>query len=163
MFNINFTYLIQLLLPPNLRKSKLIAWLQVIVSYLKKIYDSFILFRIDKLYEINFTGQIMYIEKKLQDVFEIDDLFISDGLFLENLFLSNISEGEFPVYMSNISENDETIYLANIQEYYENADFIINIPLAFYNNLTSDDFAKMNKIIDYYKLVEKTYTIQSYE
>jgi len=163
MFNINFKYLINLLIPPVLRTEKQIAWLEVITYYLKIIYENFILFRINKLYDINFTGQTMYLEKKLQDIFKIPDLYISDGFFVEDTYLSNIHEGNLPVYISNISENEETIIFYNISEINNEFDFVVNIHLSDYLSLSNEDFFKMNKIINYYKLVDKRYKIISYE
>jgi len=159
MFDINFTYLINLILPPNLRKPKQIAWLSVLLSYLKKIYENFVLFRIDKLYDINFTGQIMYLEKKLQDTFNIPDLFISDGYIVDNVYLHNLSENALPIFFYNESEEEAEIYLYNSSEHISSQSFIINIPEDDYNNLTSDDLSKLNKIVNYYKLVDKQYTI----
>ncbi len=164
MFNINFTYLINLLLPPVLRTEKQTAWLEVITYFLKVIYENFMSFRINKLYDINFTGQVMYLEKKLQTVFNNNGIYIADALFLEDIYFTNIQEGEFPVYISNIAENEETVYLHNISELSVgvDVDFYVYVPYVLYSSMDIYDFAKMNKIINYYKLVDKQYLIKSY-
>lgn len=117
MFDIDFRYIITILLPYRLRQSKMIAWLQVIVSYLKVIYTDFKLYRSNKLYEINFTGQVMYLEKTLQDALGCPDVYISDGILTLPLFLSNKDEGRAPVYFGNqfilgtiYQEDEEVIY-----------------------------------------------------
>ena len=166
MFNINFTYLINLLLPPNLRKPKQVAWLSVLLSYLQKIYESFVQFKIDKLYEINFTGQVMYLEKKLQTFFNNSGIVIDDGYFVNNLYLYNSAEIALPVFFSNqIEELDEQFYinyLYNNSEYSNSPHFIVKIPQLFYDSFTNEMFIQLDKIINYYKLVDKKYIVIPY-
>jgi hypothetical protein len=161
MFQINFTYLINLLLPPFLRKDRHKAWIKLILSNIYKLYIEFMSFKTLKLYDINFNGQTMYLEKKLQDTFGIPGLYISDGLLLNEVYFSNKDEDNIPLYFPNIAEETDTNYFYNIDEYTFDAFFIINIPSINYILLTSDDLAKMRKIIEYYKLIDKTYIIKS--
>ncbi len=101
MFNIDFTYLIQSLIPVILRKPKEIAWVSLILSYVKKLYNEFVAFKNEKLYDINFTGQTMYLEKKLNDTFSVTGIFISDGKYYLPLYLFNDGEDFLPVYTGN--------------------------------------------------------------
>lgn len=119
MFDIDFRYIVTILLPTRLRLPKTIAWLRVIVSYLKVIYTEFKIYRSKKLYEINFTGQVIYLEKKLQDTFNCPDIYISDGLLTLPLFLTNKEEGRSPVYFGNLFILG-VIYQINEEIVYEN-------------------------------------------
>ena len=101
MFNINFDNLIQLLSPSSWRKLKFVSWLKLILSHLRKIYNEFVTFRAQKLYDINFTGQIMYLEKKLNDTFEVSGIYIANIKHFPKLYLQNKGEDFLPVYMGN--------------------------------------------------------------
>lgn len=160
MFNINFNYIIHIVLPVYLRFEKQISWLKVITSYINKIYLEFSEFRSLNLYDINFTGQVMYLEKKLQDEFYCSGLYISDGTTNLPFYLYNKSEGELPVYFYNKSEEELPVYLFNKNEFTEQADFFINIPIACYSNFTADDINKLHSIVQYYKNFDKNYNIK---
>ncbi len=117
MFDIDFRYLVTILLPTKLRKERLIAFLRLINSHLKQIYSEFKNYRNLKLYDINFTGQVMYIEKKLQDMFSCSGIYIADGELIQPVYLSNIDEAHTPVYFGNLfisgtiyNTGDEIIY-----------------------------------------------------
>jgi hypothetical protein len=101
MFNIDFRALIQLLLPVGWRKPKHIVWLSLILSAIKGIYNEFLAFRTSKLYDINFTGQVIYIEKKLNDLFATTGIYIADVTFYPKLYLNNKIEDFLPIYFGN--------------------------------------------------------------
>lgn len=161
MFNINFNYIIIIILPIYLRLKKQIAWLKVIIFYLRKTYENFVAFRTLNLYDINFTGQLMYLEKKLQDTFSCPLLYISDGIVVLPFYLYNKSDGELPVYFYNKSEEEPPVYLFNKFEITQQADFIVNIPITCYNNFSNDDINKLHSIINYYKTFGKNYKIKT--
>lgn len=51
-----------MLLPPLLRKPKQVTWLKVLLKPLDNLYD-------DTLYKMQHNGQVMYLEKVLNDIF----------------------------------------------------------------------------------------------
>ncbi len=160
MFNIIFRYIILNLLPIQLRKPRNIAWLSLIMSYLKSIYDDFVVYRTSMLYDINFTGQTCYLEKKLRDIFNIQGLYISDGIYLEPTYLSNRSEGNLPVFINNSSENENIFFLNNLIEFSMGTDFFVNIPAADYDAMTGESLSRMATIINYYLVFGKNYNIK---
>lgn len=200
MFNVIFEYLRTILTPTRLRQPKTSAWLSIIISYLKNIYDNYVLFRTEKLYDINFTGQLMYLQKKLRDTFNCQGILIEDGTLILPLYLSNRNENNLPVFIGNYfipghnylsgewvifngywyeyiadgngtaPDTDNSAQLRNIYGFYlsnqieitSQNDFIVKVPQTCYNNLSQDDLHKMKAIIEYYKLVNKQYTIISF-
>lgn len=60
-----------------------------------------------------------------------------------------------------IKEEKIETFLVNLQETTSANDFIVNVPAACYNLMSDDDFNRMHSILNYYKLVNKTYTIKS--
>ena len=90
----------------------MLSWMNLVVSYIKTIYDEYVVFRTEKLYLINFTGQTMYLQKYLQDEFEEGGIYISDGLMMLPVYLFNADESFIPVYIGNLFI-DETVYSAD--------------------------------------------------
>lgn len=171
----------------------------LIVTYLKTIYDQYVTYKADKLYYLNFTGQLMYVEKHLQDAFSCT-IYIDDGTILSAQYLFNKEEIFLPVYMGNnfvlgqiYEAGNEIIYnniwysydsdgdgtepdkdaaateglpietmLVNKTELVNNVDFIVYIPDVCYNAMTTDDLNRLNAIIKYYKLFDKSYEIKTY-
>lgn len=159
MFNIAFTYLINILLAPMLRQERQLSWLMLIVSYLETIYDEYIVFRNNKIFDINFNGQLMYIEKKLQLEFNCDGIYIDDGVILPINYMWNIYENQVPLYIYNVAEpNYEDLFLYNGGEYVEEADFIVYVPSIC--NLASVQLQRLRNIVEYYKILEKNYKIE---
>ena len=117
MYNIDFRYLITILLAVILRKPRQIAWIRLLLSHLNSIYKLFKTFRNNIQADIIFTGQVMYLEKKLQ--IEIcDGITVTDGYQNIPVYLSNIEEANAPVFFGNLWElgviyqvDDEIIYL----------------------------------------------------
>jgi len=112
MFNVLFSYLTKILVPTRLRQLRMLSWMNLVVSYIKTIYDEYVVFRTEKLYLINFTGQTMYLQKYLQDEFEEGGIYISDGLMMLPVYLFNADESFIPVYIGNLFI-DETVYSAD--------------------------------------------------
>ena len=200
MFKINFEYLITILLPTRLRKSKMIAWLRVLLSNIQSVYVDYIAYRELQLYDANFTGQVMYLEKKLQDTFNCPGIYIRDGAITLPVYLSNTDEGNLPQYFGNLfvlgesyNPYDEIIYnntwysyttagngvtpdtdpsavqglpvdtfMFNIEEQLLGGSFIVYVPIACFNLMTSDDINKMRSIVQFYILADKTYEIKTF-
>ncbi len=59
---INWSRGILMLIPPLLRKSKQVVWLNVLLTPLKNVYD-------DTLYKMQHNGQVVYLEKVLNELF----------------------------------------------------------------------------------------------
>lgn len=59
-------------------------------------------------------------------------------------------------------QNEYKFFLSNKLEMSSQNDFIVKVPSQCYNNMSDNDFLKIKTIINYYKLVNKTYTIISY-
>ncbi len=101
MFNIDFDYLIEILLPTRLRKLRFRKWLKLILSSLNKVYSDFKVFTDNKLFYLNFTSQRLYLEKKLQTEFNTS-IFLSDGNLVLPYYLHNIDEIFPQMYVGNL-------------------------------------------------------------
>lgn len=168
MFNFDFQYVIECLLPPFLRKPKLIAWLMVLVSPIQTLWNEFSAYRLSILDQVSFNSQIIYLEKLLNDRYNIamvQLIFITDVANVEYQYLANKAEGYPPLYLKNKAEAGDTLYIGNKSEYFGQYDFIVNVPLAIYTDLLTNNSAGLNNmkaLINFYKLAGKRYLIQSF-
>ena len=161
MFNVDFNHIASLLLPSFLRTDKLLSFLKMLISPVKALYLQFFDFRNKELYLLKFTGQVIYLEKLLNDKFQGSNLiYITDGYFTDPFYLFNKAEGFSPVYLQNKSEAGDIQYLINIKEYASDFDFIVNVPASVYDII---DVNEMTAYINMYKLVSKYYKINRYE
>ncbi|OQY01375.1 MAG: hypothetical protein B6I20_07785 [Bacteroidetes bacterium 4572_117] len=102
MFDIDFTALIRMLLPVKLRQPRQISWLGLVLSHLNKVYIEFKNLKSAKLYDINFTGQTIYLNKKLGDMFNCPGIYVESGGYYSPLYLHNKGEDFLSVYLGNV-------------------------------------------------------------
>jgi hypothetical protein len=103
MYNINFYQLASELLPALLRgKQVVLALVNVCLSPIRDLHQQFIAYRQEAIYKASFTGQIIYLEKRLNDRFDA---------ILRRIYISNVADQNF-TYVFNQSEN-ELIYVYN--------------------------------------------------
>lgn len=162
MFSVNFKNIIDQNLPPKTGTDTPItkAWLYSLIQPIIELYAIFSSYRIQALYTLSFTGQVIYLEKLLNDTFNNGgtEIFIEDGILKIAPFLFNTAEDADPFYVFNTAETSEAnLYLYNTAEYTGNLDFIVKVPTA----LVFDD-NHMKSLINKYKLAGKNYTIQTY-
>lgn len=151
MFNINFKYLIAILTPPILRNVKFLQWMNIILSSIRNIYLDFLDMRVNWLYDINFTAQIMYLEKKLQAELNTSLISITDGYMVSLIYLQNEASNEQPLFIYNEPENSP-VFISNLSELDNEIDFYVNVP-------TGSDATIINNIIRKYNILGKTYLI----
>ncbi len=162
MYKIDFEILIQMLIPSLIRKPKLTALLVVLFFPFKLIWDVFIDFRESVLLQLNCTGQVIYLERLLNIMFNNgnEGIVIVDGSFSAQFYLSNKLEGFEAVYFSNKSENLEANYLQNKSEFIYDFDFLVKVPTSI--NLTELDKNRLIAIVKKYAIAGKTFNVIEY-
>ncbi len=150
MFKINWKYYLANLLPPILRQPRQIAWLQVITIMLRSVYEEFQLLKERWFFDINYTGQVCYLESRLKLVDSSTQ--IMDGTLIDTISLCNINEAFLPVFFNNIEEGIEPARMINIEELQVIADFYIKI-----SNMSKAE--QIKSIVNQFKLYDKTYKI----
>lgn len=104
MYNINWPQLRQDLTPPQLRnKIKLAALLDVCLYEISQLHQFFLVERQDLIYKSGFTGQIIYLEHRLNDRFDA----INRGIYIDNV--ADINQD----YIFNAQEQVASFYLYN--------------------------------------------------
>jgi hypothetical protein len=161
VFNINWDKTIKLLLPVHLRRQRTLAFLKALSRPLKNLYNGFINYRRQTLRTVSHTGQVMYLEQLLNDLYSpshrgIEIVDSDDDRFPAMLY--NAAEGQLPVYVYNkLEEEEEPYYLRNIAEYYNLIDFIVRVP-----NGLSVSPAIIRNWVNRYRQAGKRFILQYY-
>jgi hypothetical protein len=110
-FDINYDLLRLQLLPVRLRNNKMKAWLSCLISPIKWLHNKFRAARIANLYYLDHSGQVVFLEASLNDVFDpvSRGIYIIDGLYEDPVFLFLEPEVK-PVWLGLGSEAGATSY-----------------------------------------------------
>ena len=147
LFFLNIRLLVERLLPPNTRGDVRKAWLWSLHKPLQTFWDSvFTTYRNNTLKLTDYNSQTLAYEKILNDEVGITE---APFIFIQNFTASqtatiffNITEGKTPVFFRNSGETTSTpVYFYNENELTTDHDYIINVPLAVFN-----DTDKRNRI-----------------
>jgi len=153
---VNFKKLVVLLLPVALRQSTIVALLQVSVSGLTTVYNQFITNRANNLYKLKITGQVCYLRKMLNDAFPEGGgvITIDDGVAVGEWQFA--WDEDYDPYRKYLLASDDT-FLWDTNSISEGlANFIVKVPIALQS---VNNEARMRSLLNYYKLISKSYTI----
>lgn len=161
MFSIDFEILIKKLTPSALLyKVRFFCILKSFIAPIVLLYNDFIAYRNISLKRLQFTGQVIYLEKLLNDTYDSTAIYIEDIADINYLYIANKDEG-YPLYLSNLSENNTAVYIANKSEYVTDYHFKVKIPLTLYNSLGATGLDKMKALINNYRIAGKKFIIES--
>ncbi len=157
IFNVDFRKLSLLLTPIFWRKITFVNWVYCLVEPIVILKEDFRKFRGKSIYKIVHNGQVMLLEKVLNDAFDIEDrrIYITDSLINDSIYIYSIPEQK-PVYLG-------TQYLYTFDAFEEiEFDFYIIMPLAL-KPVSSFDLTnyenQIKGLVNYYKLASKRYKI----
>ncbi len=132
MFQPDFAQIIFNLLPHFLRTTKMQEWLNSLFAPLVTINTFFNSARNNVLYKLQFTGQVNYLERVLNDRFDPIGLgiFISNANQPDREYIFNTVELREDTFLFNTAEAGADTYFYQQQEFDDAIDFTINIPVA---------------------------------
>lgn len=157
LFQIDYHKLIRLLLPVCLRKPIMIAWLSALTWPVQQLYNWFITQRRANLYRLRISPQVVYLEKLLNDRYDIARrrIRIADSEYHDPVYIYTRVENK-PQWIKCKAEGS-TFYIWQKQETSINpADFTVQISadIVFQE-------PEMRGLIDAYKLAGKTYYLKT--
>jgi hypothetical protein len=165
LFRIDYQRLVNMLLPFTLRKHDLhlplperrhalLSWLHVLLAPVKRVYMEFLIYRHRVNYQMDHTGQVVYLEKVLNDRFDgaAERIRIQDGPKLDWMYLFRTDEKK-PKYLKKIHLHNRLSYGD------QGADFEVYIPADVPIWTHSGLMAECHSLINYYKLAGKTYQL----
>lgn len=142
--------------------NRMVDWLKSLVAPIQSLHIKFNAFVDIKRYEINLTGQVVYLEHYLNGIFDPTEkrIFISDGSPIFSSIIYNKSEAIHSSVIYNKSENEESALVYNKAELATQNDFIVNVPSAI--TLTVELLNQIKASVNLYKQAGSRYTIQSF-
>lgn len=157
MYNISFDDLPKQLIPGVLRKSKMLAFLQVCLTGPKQLLADFITYRAAKLKEVSYNSQTIMMEKYLNDTYpdangqiyitNVNSPFNTTSLYRE------VDQIAVDFYKESESTAVDFKRLQDVNPY----DFIVHVPSAL-----DYDLNQLNSYIEKYKLASKRYIIEEF-
>lgn len=148
------------LVPLSLRKVNfinLVHCLLIPVSYLHMIFTQY---REKKEYRLAHNGQVYSLTKVICDFCGNNDCKITDGTYIEEVFLPTNAEGELihhqVSFPSDINMSPSVLVPSMVMSQFQQADFIVHLPQVLYGHI---DEAGLRALIDEYKLAGKQYFI----
>ena len=184
MFNIIWSYIVSWVLPWYLNLADHNDWMLSAIKPIRDLYDQFIAYKDERFYELAITGQVMELEKLLNDKFNGGSAArtydTGTGTYIPNTptaiyiidfpnallatYVWNAIEARTPLYLYNTVEaHTPPLYLYNQAEFDDQADFIIMVPSALANVTTDLIFvAKMNAWVLKYKQAGARFHIINY-
>ncbi len=122
------------------------------------LYIRFTAFRMGIKYNLLITPQVCFLEKALNDRYDVAArrIFITDAPEYLPLVLFRRIEGKKVVFHRK-SENLHQVLYTKAETAQFSVDFIINIPIGI-----AYDLAELRAFVDGYKLVTKTYKVKTF-
>lgn len=158
-YNVDIYKLGAYLLPPFLRKKRLYAFLCVFLYpfyWLCKVFKDY---RKTSLQKLNVNGQVAYIEKKLNDEFELEnrEIYItdSDALIPNPSYMYSDIVITMTIYPE---ESENVLYLESGDVSVKSEDYIVNVP-----SFLEDQIEKIRTLVEYNKPAGRTYKINLYD
>ncbi len=165
LFRLDYQRLVNMLLPFSLRKQdmhlphlerkhRMIGWLHTLLAPVKRLYMEFLVYRHRINYQMEHTGQVVYLEKVLNDRFDgaAERIQIKDGPKLDWMYIFRTDEKK-PKYLKKIHLHNRLSYGD------QGVDFEVYIPADIPIWTHSGLMAECHSLINYYKLAGKTYQL----
>ncbi|MEM8506250.1 MAG: hypothetical protein AAF717_00410 [Bacteroidota bacterium] len=158
IFNIDFYRFVAMLLPTAWRRSRMIHWLQCLISPAVDLYNQFLQYRDAKIYEIEHTSQVFSIEMVLNDSFDQIQrrIRIEDGVYTFPVYFYDRLD-DLPVRFNDRSANSPQRFFDRSNLGLFDVDFTVVLPLGL--NLSNAEMIRLKSTVDLYKLPDKTYSV----
>ncbi|WP_298307289.1 hypothetical protein [Flavobacterium sp.] len=148
---IDFNVLNEIYLPGFFRNNDILDLLNSASKPIVELHD-------ESLYKMQHTSQVIYLEKMLNEFFEIQTYDSNSHIATRQVYIVDSPQpAKNYIYQS---EENQPLYLGTIyldRDNETNADFIIKIP----ESLEFDE-PRLRAKVDYYKLAGKKYIIETY-
>ena len=164
IYNVDFVSVIQGNLETFLRKITRVNWLGSLVSPVVALYNVYLQFRTDKIYQMSHNSQVVYLEKVLNDKFDnsLREIRVQNSALLEPVWHYDTQDNK-PVFYYDTADN-KPVWFRNQADFYNyNSDFEVIIPVRLQPG-TPEDVEKFETavklLVDYYKLYSKKYVLK---
>ena len=139
------------------------AFLQVLISPLKSIYDDFFAFKEDSIYRAEHYGSIGLMEKVLNDYFDPTErrIFINNAELNDTQHYYDEGNGD-PLYFYDEGYGDPQWFFDPEVFNVYSSDFTVFMPIALRPSDPDEEERYLTRVraqVDYYKIYGPNYTI----
>lgn len=144
------------LIPAPLRKPFQIAWLMALISPVIRLHNELVAFRRAVIYRLTITPQVVYLEKALNDRYDVTlrRIRIVDAEELEGIPVFLKSENKQVVFYRK-SEDEARIYYTREESARYGVDFVVEIPV-----FVSFDLPELTAFLEGFKLASKKFKVK---
>ncbi|KIO75942.1 hypothetical protein TH53_17935 [Pedobacter lusitanus] len=152
-YKIDFKKLTVLILPTFLRQNLMVSYIQALVTPVSMLYQLWYTRREDNLYKLAHNGQVCYLRKALNDLFdnELRRIYIDNGNRFKRTYIYTRAENR-PRYLKRLFLQPSTSFADTGADFKVMLPAELNIPANYY---------QLNALVDFYKLASKRYTIET--
>jgi hypothetical protein len=159
IYDIDYNKLTGWLTPEPLRQNKLLRFIGILVSPVVTLYQSFLLYRTAKLYNLKITPQKCYLELMLNDRYDftLRRIYIDDGIDKPPFYIFRSDELK-PQFIFKRSEDQPPAWIYTEGESGAlTDDFIVFVPIDI-----SFEEPEMISLVKAYKLAGTKFKIQRF-
>lgn len=164
MYGLNVAQLVIKLIPVKIRGNNFMAWIGSLVQPVQSLNAALVSYVSGIRYDLLFTGQVIYLEHILNDVFDAAgrEIYIDDpAVYVEENYIYNHVEDDDTLIIYNKVEAQPELYIFNAAEYNSlNVDFIVFVPDTVVFNAAVE--VQMRAVIDRYRHVGRRYRFETY-
>ena len=153
MFKINFTKLVQWLIPTWLRQANIVLFLLAANCALRETYNTFVIYRDSVNYQLAHNGQVCYLQAMLNDFFDAEERRISVVDFTAYGTTFFWEETDIP-HLVNMGDDHIIFFFADDV----GVDFTVQLPSAVVWDIPTLAYLKAK--VNEYKLAGKVYDIE---
>lgn len=151
-------------LPPILRGvEQWRAWLRVLSAPLQTVSNDVDSYENNTRYELQFNGQVMYLEHRLNDAFDnaLRRIYIDDPqpTNIQPTVITNRADNQPTLIVRNRGEaSTQTATFYNIVELQTRFDFVVFVPTSIHTTSAN----ALRSTVNYYRVAGKIWTFQTF-
>ncbi len=157
LFNINWSRFTVWHLPTDLRKIKTVQYVLALYEPIKDSYNRFVQFMNDQLYDAKINGQVIKLERVLNDTFDPIDrrIYISDGEYYDAPTFYEEWKNEPVIFYAEGDTRNPVFWSTDALNNRVSVNFYVNVPQAIFF-----DSARMRALVNKYKVFGRTFEIK---
>lgn len=170
-YNINWLLFIKRNVAHLRRKPIRLAWLRALIAPVVNMYLQFMAKRAEVLKRLQYNGQVIYLEKGLNDTFNVNypatfalPIYIGDPSLTipEVVFYADTDSMNTPAIYADSDNMTELVIYADI-DYYNAYDFIVWVPITLYDfTVNPEKITEIRAFVNLYKQCDKNFNILNY-
>ncbi|MGY0039180.1 hypothetical protein [Pedobacter sp. NJ-S-72] len=131
----------------------MVSYIQALVTPVSMLYQFWYNKREDNLYKLAHNGQVCYLRKALNDMFDMElrRIYIDDGDRFKRTYIYTVPENQ-PRYIKPLFLQPRTSYADTGNDFKVMVPAEVNTPANYY---------QLDALIDFYKLASKRHIIET--